>query len=86
MTHLFDAEQWRGGSHDAEQAGPGIMFSFHRLLPAHGRAVLADAMIGKYWTIFALSIVYCFGTCPGHRSHTAWARCRLVLIALGAAG
>lgn len=55
-------------------------------LPLVG-ALLADAIIGKYWTIMSLSIVYCFGHLALAIDHTRIGLAvGLALIALGAGG
>ena len=55
-------------------------------LPIFG-AILADAVIGKFRTIMALSIVYCFGHLALALSHTRGGLLMgLALIALGAGG
>jgi POT family proton-dependent oligopeptide transporter len=55
-------------------------------LPILG-AFLADAVIGKYWTILILSIVYCFGHLALALDHTRLGlMVGLGLIALGAGG
>lgn len=56
------------------------------LLPLAG-AVLADAIIGKFWTIISLSIVYCLGHLALAIDHTRMGLAvGLALIAIGAGG
>jgi len=56
------------------------------VLPLLG-AFLADAIIGKYWTIFSVSIIYCFGHLALAIDHTRWGLVLgLSLVALGAGG
>ena len=63
-------------------------------LPILG-AIIADGWLGKYWTIFSLSIVYCFGHLALAFMDTAWGiavgqrtmlAAGLFLICLGAGG
>jgi POT family proton-dependent oligopeptide transporter len=55
-------------------------------LPVVG-AFLADALIGKFWTIFSLSLVYCVGHLALALDHTRHGlQIGLFLIALGAGG
>jgi POT family proton-dependent oligopeptide transporter len=55
-------------------------------LPILG-AFLADALIGKFWTIFSLSLVYCVGHLVLAMNHTRpGLAAGLLLIALGAGG
>jgi POT family proton-dependent oligopeptide transporter len=55
-------------------------------LPVFG-AFLADAIIGKFWTIFTLSLVYCGGHLALALDHTRYGLAAgLFLIALGAGG
>ncbi|MFO1498104.1 MAG: MFS transporter [Verrucomicrobiota bacterium] len=55
-------------------------------LPLLG-ALLADALIGKFWTIMSLSVVYCFGHLALAIDHTRLGMTiGLSLIALGAGG
>jgi len=75
--------------HMSEQQANGWYHTFVSvayLLPVLG-AFLADALVGKYWTVLTLSIVYCFGHFALAMNDT---RLGLViglgLIALGAGG
>src|ERR1044071_8908181 len=88
MTHYLLN---RNGSSDhmtPEQAGTWYhtFVSAAYFLPIVG-AILADALIGKFWTIFSLSIVYCLGHLALAIDHTrAGLAVGLFLIALGAGG
>ncbi len=88
MTHyLLNA----GGQADhmtPEQAGAWYhtFVSAAYFLPIVG-ALLADALIGKFWTIFSLSLVYCLGHFVLAVNHVrAGLAVGLFLIALGAGG
>jgi POT family proton-dependent oligopeptide transporter len=88
MTHYLAQSNGAADHMTPEQAGTWyhIFVSTAYFLPIVG-AVLADAMIGKYWTIFPLSIVYCFGHLALAIDHTRLGLgVGLVLIALGAGG
>jgi len=61
-------------------------FSAVYFLPILG-GILADALIGKFWTIISLSVVYCFGHLALALDHTRFGLAiGLTLIALGAGG
>lgn len=71
--------------HDADGWYHTFVFWLY-LLPLIG-AFLADAVIGKFWTIFSLSIVYCFGHLALAMDETRLGLAvGLSLIAIGAGG
>jgi len=76
---LFDADNGAADHMTPKQAGTWYHFRFHRLLPAMSGSS-GDAMIGKYWTIFALSLLF-LRHWPWPSIHTAWLGVGLVLIA-----
>ncbi len=89
MTHYLVTSTGARDVMTPEQANVwyhGFVFGAYLLFPLLG-AVLSDAIIGKYRTIFALSIVYCLGHVALAIGHTrSGLLIGLSLIALGAGG
>ena len=88
MTHYLLNARGQPDFMSADQAGAWYhtFVSAVYFLPLLG-AILADALIGKFWTIMSLSIVYCFGHLVLALDHTRLGlMIGLSLIAMGAGG
>jgi POT family proton-dependent oligopeptide transporter len=88
MTHYLLNASGKPDLMTGDQAGAwyhAFVFAVY-FLPLLG-AILADAFIGKFWTIISLSIVYCLGHLTLALDHTRLGLgIGLALIALGAGG
>src|SRR5262245_4060757 len=88
MTHYLATASGAPDHMTPEQAGTWYhtFVSAVYFLPVFG-AILSDAFIGKFWTIFSLSLVYCAGHLALALDHTRLGlTVGLFLIALGAGG
>src|SRR5881275_1999507 len=88
MTHYLLNASGAADQMTPEQAGTWYhtFVSAAYFLPILG-AILADAFIGKFWTIFSLSLFYCVGHGVLALDHTRFGLgLGLLFIALGAGG
>jgi proton-dependent oligopeptide transporter, POT family len=88
MTQYLLNSQGQPDVMSKEQAGAWYhtFVSAVYFLPLFG-AILADALIGKFWTVISLSVVYCFGHLALALDHKRLGLAiGLTLIAIGAGG